>query len=1170
MKMSKKVLLSTTSAIALTTGVVVVASNFSDTQTSQINNVLTSNKASRTVSGNEGQKSALISPDELFYMSPILNARNYPILNSDGSINQTNLDLWNKFSESVSQLNIPASLPNEVATIIQNLKNLSTKLNGTIQLNKTLANLKQAFLDSLQENPVDFIPNPEQFWEQTIKPQIVQASGASENIDDISGINDIQQSLLILSGITEGSNINQISGLSTFRERNLATGTNSSIGLTNVAGAGYNQLVKIAELDPATKGNYILSFSYKATTNSISQEGKLIIKNDNNQLSSAANASSLINSLDIFGRWEDASNVATLGSFENFIIQKNADGKFEVLVRVKATESIQNIEFLSQLDGVEGTIAQPSTFGILDVQATDTTTFRSRIDGASANTSLLIGSGIGDTTNIVSSIQFFGKYMSSVVNGDSTSFTDRKLEFYQGDGETVTLGLNYATSTLVGSNFFSYNPITIYQNGISTGNQQVLTLALNSAPSDITGQYDLYSDIRNQLPSSIDSSNFEEASTINLNSSFDSSSKFAKQSLTYFDRFYAVGNRASDIGYANIDLSTDINFISIPDITQKVFFEKPKSYSDSSVTSKESQFKAIESVDEESKTLSILASVYNQFSMANSGDFAGKNYDLGTQTIWTGTEAGTTSGYKDITTKSTKISGSANTIYNALNDNWKFVSAVINKLFNGSVQASRYDGSSIALAQTVVENWLANVTPFSSANNSQIEQVINDSISIIKKDSSVNDSITESTNYDSLSSDTKNSLANQLVKLIKLQFGSIDTEFQSSQTNQLYDQFKQALSSTETSSYNVFNSASDLFEIYEPSNMSGAKLIQYKSEVWTSAASTKTTTLKAAVQSLFEVLYFSNGDGKNPTFLATSIFNATETLDAFNSFENATSIISFDNDTVKSKQDKIAVFNRILTVFAGSDYDLQKIKDAILKSGEPASTSSGVISQGFAKVLSNIAATNNTTQNVTIAGTEEVSSYYLDNIIAGTNIVIGLNWKLNQLVSGNSSSSSYVLNSNTTLTASSSRASSLESKIQAILNTNYQANPNELGIWSNIINDTYNFTGMSSNLSGREGSSNLADTISKIISDEAIMKSRVKDDPASKVMLEKILKTLWWIIIALIGVGVLVAAVVGVSTKGRQVKLSGRPVIKWLLIAGIILGIAVAAIAIIFGITIGL
>lgn len=144
--------------------------------------------------------------------------------------------------------------------------------------------------------------------------------------------------------------------------------------------------------------------------------------------------------------------------------------------------------------------------------------------------------------------------------------------------------------------------------------------------------------------------------------------------------------------------------------------------------------------------------------------------------------------------------------------------------------------------------------------------------------------------------------------------------------------------------------------------------------------------------------------------------------------------------------------------------------------------------------------------------------------------------------------------------------SELYEKINTILNTNSQYSPSELGIWSNIINGKYDFAKFTQELSGRDSVDSLEKMISALVKDENILALRSTPDASALTELEKVLKQLWWIIVALVGVGVLVASSISVATKDRQIKLSARPVLKWLLISGIILGLTVATLAILFGV----
>ena len=67
------------------------------------------------------------------------------------------------------------------------------------------------------------------------------------------------------------------------------------------------------------------------------------------------------------------------------------------------------------------------------------------------------------------------------------------------------------------------------------------------------------------------------------------------------------------------------------------------------------------------------------------------------------------------------------------------------------------------------------------------------------------------------------------------------------------------------------------------------------------------------------------------------------------------------------------------------------------------------------------------------------------------------------------------------------------------------------------------------------------------------------------VSLTESLKYIWFIILALIGVGVMAASSIGIATKSKQAQLSKHPIIKWVLFSLIGLGLLTAVLALVFG-----
>ena len=291
--------------------------------------------------------------------------------------------------------------------------------------------------------------------------------------------------------------------------------------------------------------------------------------------------SDLVKNLDVFGRIDvDGSTLPK--QIDNFIIQKNSSNNFEVLVRLTNEETISNLEFAREIDGVSGTLLAPSKFGILDVQATESTTFRSTITGEEIDK---LVSDI-ESDEIVKSVQFFGNTLTSKFNtaaGNEGFLDDRILEFYQFEGVEFTLPLWYSISgqSDTSTRTLGYEMLEIYKNGQSTGTQQTIKLASSGTnPTTLEPQtYDFYKGLKEKLVDEVKGADFAQASTITLTSSLDTSSKITKQSLLFSDFFYAIGVRTTDESWANTNRNGNTKIV-ISDPSQKVFFEKPANFAE--------------------------------------------------------------------------------------------------------------------------------------------------------------------------------------------------------------------------------------------------------------------------------------------------------------------------------------------------------------------------------------------------------------------------------------------------------------------------------------------------------------------------------------------------------------------------------------------------------------
>ena len=1146
-------------ATVLSASSIALVSLFNTTQNVN-NNIVVSlandvSSNSKSISSNANQKNNLIGPHELFYLSNKLNSSVNVWEDSSNSENTTNSESWKKFKENLEALAGSSSIKDELITIadqvlnVKSIKNIYKEIDGLKNTNNWMTD---AMIQSLKD---------------TIKDQ----TGYVESMNEITGIDDIPSKLLSLSGIEEGT---KISSLTTVGNANMlirdlsstqnTTGTVGTIG--SVAGQDYKYLAKIAEIDPTVEGSYALTFNWKKTASSSNVSGTLFINNkgENGQLplnQYKDNISTLTSTLDVFGRWNLGAN-GTLGSgnydqsFENFVIQKGTDntGKevIEVLVRLKDNQTISNIQW-----GTDATIPGAvnlktgSRLGILDVQANDKNTFRSAILGtftkATANNLPTGGKLISDiNTNCVKTVSFFSNTLTSKKITTKDTKANRNLTFWQYGNLEYSLPLYYAVGSEsdIANNTITYNPISIYSNGSATSAQQ--TIILNSTennPTDLSPTtYSMFSELKNKLPDAV-KADFVSASKISLKSSLYSSQKVTKQELSFYDNFYAIGNR--DEGWNSVDVSGDVKFIKIQDPTQKIFFENPfpNTITEStSATVGNTQIQAQETINERTAVIGFLGNVYQQFSLANSGDLAGETY----RDLRYGKWVPKGSNYSNIVYENSSFTGSAHQLYTLLNNTWKVIRPAMDNLFGTTTNNGRYDATQ-QTAQTVVTSYLAFVSEF-TADSSKLESLITEAITKVKEEVT---NITEQTTYESLSSSLKKSLGVIMSKLIQLQLDTISNEFKLRLSTPLYNAIKDVISNTANKVSFTINAASSFLET--TSSAGNKKLIKYTNNGWNNITSNTESTLMDAVQKMLQILYFNNNNGNTTVYLGNSIFNTGNLQTLFNSY-SPTSLTSFVSDSYQTQNEKVAFYAKLFSVF--TNYNLQSKAQEMLKTGSTSPINSAEITSAFKDMLLKI---TNQVQRIENIKEDVVKSYYLDDLISGANAIIALKWKLEQLSTTTFSSRAGI---------SQKEANDIQQNIQNILNSNEQISSSELSIWSNLILSSYNYAGYTENLSGRNGDSALMSMVDKIVDNNTLLAVRAQETVPAIVALEYLIKYIWWPIIALIGLGIVVSSSVGLATKDRKVKLSARPVVKWLLVASIILGLGVLALSILLGLPI--
>lgn len=1109
-----------------------------------------------SISSNENQKNNLTNPNELFYLSSKLDSTVNPWDDAKKEANAENLKKWKDFYNNLSKASGTSTTKDELVEIAR-------QVIGVVTLKETYKKL-----DEYQKND----PFLTDAVIQSMKDTLKQESGFKDSISEVENIDNINEKLLSISGIVEGTKIALNSSSITITDLS-ATSTNPAPSNTDsklsIAGEGYTQLVKIGEIDPTAAGNYALSFKYKKSQSSASVSGSLIIKNTESQLdSNKSDLSKMLSSFDVFGRWHlGASGSIGTGSYnkemENFVLQaKTVDSKttIEVLVRLKQGESFSDLQWANDnlLQGATN-LAKGSKFGILDVQADDTRTFRSAILNPNSTTSPTredyptTGKLIDniEDTKLIKKVTFYSDSLTSKVQSFSSSSdqyiskkANRLLEFYQYEDIKLSLPLYYAVASKSdpSTKSYSYDPINIYTNGVDSKSQQTILLesVAGSATTLSPNSYNMFSGLKDALPEEV-RKDFQDSSKIQLSSTYYSAQKITNQKIAFYDGFYAIGNREE--GWSSIDRNNEVKQIRITDPTAKIFAEKPYTTEETG-NSTTSGIQAQETVNERLAILGFLSKVYEEFSKSNSGTFENERYDF-TTGIWSAKGPNNS----NISYENIRVEGSANAVYNKLNEVWSKLVPIMNKLFsNLGASENRYKITETNTSKSIIESYLAFVSPF-TVNASQLESQVSKAVDIVKKE--LNGEITETATYESLTDATKKELAKIMIELIKIQFGTIDNEFKLRLNEPIYSALSKTIDDIENK---VSSSISSPTTIFTSRNVpeGPTNLIYYQPSKWNSVVVNGEVSIKQAFKSIFDLLYYKNVSN---TLLGTSIYGASKSTNPngdpsslFNTFKSLSpeALTSFESDAYTTQQDKLQVYNKLFTTF--TNLDLQFYVNEMLRTGNAISTTNltNSIKTSVVEIIQKLG--GSIKRDSKSINSESVSTFYLDDIIAGTNAIIALEWRYTQLTSSNSNDIELI------------------NRIKDILTTNPQFESYELSIWSNIIKGLYDFKKYSAEFSGREGVDALDAIAREIVLDKTILAARSKESIAAAIILEKIVSYMWWIVVALIGAGVLVSSTVGIATKDQRVKLSSRPILKWLLISGIILGMAILGVALAIGI----
>ena len=1171
----------------------------------------------RSVTDNATNSDRVKNPDEVFYTSVNLaeqdvwddgaagtpNPKPYK-----GAVDTTKKGYFDELKKKLEELE--ASGINSDA--ITQLKQISEEVDKYIKYKE----LEQKWKDNNLDTTLS--------WEDVKEAIKGQLGDPAEEFTQITGLDTIGKYLLQLSGITSDEQptekIQQLTSktvakkdLVTASANPFATPPTTKAGVEDVAGADYTTLVKIGEIDLTEQQNYMMEYSYASSSSAAPAKAYLIIKNDQGQVQKQESIKTAYQNLDIFGRYDNL-NGSTIGqgSFkeeqENIVLRKvesettknNRAGKekntLEVLVRLKQGEVISNISFSKE----HGT---PKRFGILDVQADDKTTISKIIEKNKAegngNDHLMTkpttrAGADPNTDDQLVKIQFFSSEYTSKKKqttpfADDPAAANRTIEIYQGYEEgneefEFSADLSYATKYSEQNS--DYETIKEYVGGVATNKVVSLNLKFDGIdPSQINegkSTYNFFALLKDNMDEEVKKL-FPKVSLISATS--EVKNKIAKQTIEYSDKFYLVG----DVPKIGVDNSKEIKN-KIPNLMDKIFAEKPKAWDAAPAakppfrnkrdanqqtkdTTKKSTLQASEQVDEKVNVIKSLATIYKKWS-DNNGEFSSQNFEFEKAQVLFEPNGNS---FKNISIQRNQFSGNGNALYKELTTYWNSLVDMINTVFNDqfSTNKDRYTITKDNTEQIIVDKFFINNFEF-IPNYAKVDALIAEGIKVWNEDPANKGPNKANSGFDSLSEETKKKFAQILAQLVQIQFDAIVKEFETNQMHPLYSEFQKVLASEDKSERTI---VAEVGSLLTTSSVGG--LIKYQEGAWETISSKKEETAKNQLLSLIKLLGFGQTTDDRTTLSDAILTNPIVAL-KFKEF-NPENLVNFsDSQTLNTKLNQMRIIDGILSYFGYSFTDsyidfinnvTPSFKLVFKYQGKPTD-------MNFAQVLEDIIVKLSQKGNeYRPTANESYSSYWLDNIITGTNIIRSMNWKLKQLSGvlpptpnpgpggpdGGETPGTFAAKAVKTQW----QPQDIIAKIYDIL-AQQQASPAEQAAWfSAITNGSKNFDVFASLFSGR-GQTN-DETIEKIFNaltkDEVIMERKNDFNEAFLTSVSQSLKYIWFILVALIGVGIMTSSALGIANRARQEKLSAsHPMVKWLLFSLIALGAVVAILGLGIGI----
>ena len=584
-----------------------------------------------------------------------------------------------------------------------------------------------------------------------------------------------------------------------------------------------------------------------------------------------------------------------------------------------------------------------------------------------------------------------------------------------------------------------------------------------------------------------------------------------------------------------------------------------------------STIKANEQIDEKINVIQTLGQVYDKW-IANSTDFNQTNYTLTVPVI----DFDPRNGKTQININRKTISGTGYQLVNnqsGIDNYWAGIANLITTKFNPNFKGNekRFSHNTTNNSGTnIVERWLVNNFEF-IPNYANVDAILSEGIKLWNQDqANINGNNGQPPTLDKLEEKTKTGFAALLAKLIEIQYEAIVKEFESHQMFPIYAHFQSLLNNTAETERSIVSAPTSVVQTTEITNpQMNLSLIQYQPDGWNQTFTKEKKTLKDQLLSLINLLRFGETNDDR-TILADAILTNQVIALKFKEFSPENLVNFVESQPFSTKLNQLRILDGILSYFGYSFTDsytdhinsggsANDFKLTFKVNGQPSNLN---FEQVLEEIINKLVAKTNEYKPT---ANEQYQSIWLDNIIAGTNVIRSMNWKLRQL---NNVNPTPPLQRNISLYADEPQFSSqdLIKKINEILGQQ-QGSPAEQAAWQGAINNgSKRFDQFSEFFSGRGGADNVEKIFNAITQDKAIMERRTIDfNEGYLVSLTESLKYIWFIILALIGVGVMAASSIGIATKSKQAQLSKHPIIKWVLFSLIGLGLLTAVLALVFG-----